>query len=122
MIFYAELNNMKFNTQKSKCMCLQPKNIQTKIVQKLTLSSTALSFVSEHNYLGVTLCTNMCNDYSIDKQCKRLYARGNLLLWHLRHCSEDVKVLLFNSYSTALYGAALWCTFRSEYVCHLRTA
>ena len=119
---YANRNDVKFNTKKSKSMCFKPKCMQSKVVQELTLSSSALRVVNQHNYLGVTLCTDMSDDLSLEKQCKSLYARGNLILRHFRKCSDDVRILLFNSYCTAFYGSSLWYNFKSESFRRLKTA
>ena len=118
---YADMHDIIFHTRKSKCMYFKPKVLHN-VAPKLFLSSVALNFVDTHCYLGVTLCTNMSDDLSIEKQCKNLYARGNLLLRHFRNCSDNVKKLLFTSYCTSFYGSSLWHNFRSDTRQCLKTA
>jgi hypothetical protein len=72
--------------------------------------------------VGVTLCTYESDNLSIEKQCKGLYARGNLLLRHFRQCSDSVRSLLFNSYCTSFYGSSLWYDFKTESIRRLKTA
>ena len=90
--------------------------------QQLTLSSQILKYVPSHNYLGVTIAANISDDESIHKQCKALYARGNVILRHFRMCSDDVKCLLFSSYCTSFYCSALWCRYKADSVNRLQTA
>ena len=47
-------------------MCFRPNNIQSKVMQNLALSSTALRFV-KYDHVGVTLFTDLA-DNSIGKQ------------------------------------------------------
>jgi hypothetical protein len=119
---YADSNDVKFNTKKSKCMLFQPKCLPHAHWLKLTLSNYTLKFVNEHNYLGVTLCTDLSDDSSIEKQCRGLYARGNLILRHFRDCTDDVKALLFNSYCSSFYGSSLWYNFKLRSLRSLKTA
>jgi hypothetical protein len=119
---YADLHDVKFNTKKSKCMLFKSDDIQITSGHNLFLSSKKLTFVSEHNYLGVILCSNECDDFSIDKQCKGVYARGNFILRHFRQCTDEVKILLFNSYCTSFYCSALWHCSKSSSIRRLKTA
>ena len=119
---YADRNDVKFNTKKSKCMLFQPKGVQSTSVHSLFLYSKKLTFVNEHNYLGVILCSNESDDFSIEKQCKGVYARGNFILRHFRQCTDEVKILLFNSYCTSFYCSAVWYCFKTVSIRHLKTA
>ena len=54
--------------------------------------------------------TDKCSDDVVIKQMRSIYARGNaLIIRHFKHCSEEVKSLLFKTYCTGCYCSALWC-------------
>ena len=44
----------------------------------------------------------------VTRQTKKLYMQANLLLRHFRHCSDDVKCSLFQTYCTNMYCCQLW--------------
>ena len=64
----------------------------------------------------------MSDDDSILYQCKALYARGNVILRHLRTCCNEVIMLLFNSYCTSFYCSALWFIHKVKSIGRLKTA
>ena len=119
---FADDNDVKFNVKKSKCMSFLPQGLLKRNTFSLTLSSSTLKFVDNHNYLGVNICNDESDDRAIEKQCKCLYARGNILLRHFRQCSDEVRSLLFNSYCTSFYCSSLWHNFRSLSIRSLKTA
>ena len=54
-----------------------------------------------------------CNDenYTISKETRALYARGNMLLSKFRHCTHDVKRNLFSKYCSPLYCCSIWSAY-----------
>ena len=45
---------------------------------------------------------------------RSVYARGNALITHLKHCSEEVESLLFKTYCTGCHCSSLWCNYKCK--------
>jgi len=45
------------------------------------------------------------------REVKNLFMRSNLLCRRFRHCSLQVKLVLFRSFCICFYGTALWSNF-----------
>ena len=58
-------------------------------------------------YLGHIICSNSKDDKDIMRQCRQLYARGNVLL-KFYMCTNDVKIKLFSIFCSSMYTAQLW--------------
>ena len=43
-----------------------------------------------------------------------MYCRGNIIIRKFKHCSDNVKTQLFQSYCTNFYCAPLWCNYSAE--------
>ncbi len=52
------------------------------------------------------------NDDDLARQMRSLYIRGNFLARNFRHCSDEVKVKLFKSFSSNMYSSYLWSSFK----------
>ena len=46
-------------------------------------------------YLGHYICANMKDDMDIMRQCRQLYAQGNVLAHRFHMCTDNVKITLF---------------------------
>ena len=53
-------------------------------------------------YLGTSVCQ------FVARQTRKFYLQDNLLLRNFRHCSDDVKCALFQTYCTNMYCCQLW--------------
>ena len=60
------------------------------------------------------LLEDLNDDKDISRQCRKLYAQGNILVRKFHMCSPDVKVALFRAYCTPVYTAHLWCNFKKS--------
>ena len=65
-------------------------------------------FVNEVKYLGVMIHSSMKTTIDVTRQTKKFYVQANLLLRNFRHCSDDVKCSLFQTYCTNMYCCQLW--------------
>ena len=65
-------------------------------------------FVNEVKYLGVMIHSSMKTTIDVTRQTKKFYMQANLLLRNFRHCSDDVKCSLFQTYCTNMYCCQLW--------------
>ena len=105
---------LKYNTKKTFCMCVRPKWIKDLQPICITLNGVQLKFVNEHCYLGIKMTSNMSDVSDMQRQIKCIFASGNGIIKHFRHCSEEVKAKLFNSYCTSFYGSVLWVNYTVE--------
>ena len=72
------------------------------------LSNCECQFVNEVKYLGVMIHSSMKTTIDVTKQTRKFYMQANLLLRSFRHCSDDVKCSLFQTYCTNMYCCQLW--------------
>ena len=52
--------------------------------------------------------SSMKTTIDVARQIRKFYLQGNLLLRNFRHCSDQVKCVLFQTYCTYLYCCQLW--------------
>jgi len=119
---FAENNELVFNPKKTKFMCFKPSSKSELHVPKLRINNTEIEHVTQQCYLGVMISDDCMHDVAINKERKLLYARGNRLIRLFKHCSDQVKVLLFKTYCSNLYCAALWCNFKTVNLGRLKIA
>ena len=67
--------------------------------------------VLTETYLGAFI-TDDCSD-DVIRQMRSIYARGNALIRNFKHCSEEVKSLLFETYCTGCRCSLLWGNYIS---------
>ena len=65
-------------------------------------------FVKEVKYLGVMIHSSMKTTIDVARQTRKFCLQANLLLRNFRHCSDQVKCVLFQTYCTNLYCCQLW--------------
>ena len=118
---YAKEFDIIYNAKKSCVMSFMPNRLNL-YVPSFSLDGVLLQVVTEQKYLGVFI-RNDCNDVvDIKRQSRAIYARGNMLVRKFRHCNDAVKVQLFKSYCTPLYGAPLWKCFTKSAIQNVKTA
>ena len=91
-------------------------------VPSFKLDGVLLQVLTVHKYLGVFIKNDCNDDVDIKRQSRAIYARGNMLVRRFRHCNEAVKVQLFKSYCTPLYGAPLWKCFTNNSIQKVKIA
>ena len=95
---YASMCDIIFNVKKSKYMCVRPKHFRKLNIPKMYLNGNSLELVHKYKYLGHMMCSDNSDDDAIYSQTRALYARGNAIVKHFKHCSEEVKILLFKTF------------------------
>ena len=78
--------------------------------------------VTHVRYLGHIFKDDLTDDLDIDRQCRILYAQGNVLLRKFHMCSYSVKITLFRTYCSSLYTAHLWWRYKSGTIRKFRIA
>ena len=72
------------------------------------LGNCECQFVNEVKYLGVMIHSSMKTTIDVTRQTRKFYMQANSLLRNFRHCSDDVKCSLFQTYCTNMYCCQLW--------------
>ena len=67
------------------------------------LGNSICEFVKEVKYLDVMIHSSMKTTIDVARQTHKFYLQANLLLRNFRHCSDQVKCVLFQTYCTNLY-------------------
>jgi hypothetical protein len=108
---FSHENDLRFNVNKSVCMFIESKAFKLIQIPEVFLNGVALKYVDEVKYLGHYLCKSMKDDYDIQQQSGKFYARANSMIRNFHACSKNVKSVLFNSFCTSIYGCNLWVNF-----------
>ena len=78
--------------------------------------------MNSHKYLGVFICADGRDDIDIQRQIRGIYALGNMIINYLRHCSVEVKTMLFKTYCCNMYCSNLWTKFYAKSFNNIRWA
>lgn len=70
-------------------------------LQSTQVSCWIISIVDRYKYIGHYI-TSSLEDTDIVRQTESNYARGNILARKFKHCSIDIKFMLFWSYMYSL--------------------
>ena len=106
---YAGPHDIVYNTTKTVCMLVLPKQSQGPFSTRVRLGNEVLSFVEEFRYLGHNIMTaDWRDDKDIKKQFRRQNAVGNMLFRKFSFAPIEAKIQLFKSYCYPIYGCALW--------------
>ena len=79
-------------------------------------------FVKEVKYLGVMIHSSIETTIDVTRQTRRLYMQAKLLLRNCRHCCDDVKCSLFQTYCTNIYCCQLWFNSTNSSINKLSTS
>ena len=109
-LFIVE-HDLKLNIKKSKYMVFKTKLVKGLTDPKVFIQGKEIVQVSEVKYLGVYICDDCNDDVSMISCIKGLYTRGNTLKRIFKHCSQDVRIKLFQRFCSSMYCCALWCSF-----------
>ena len=66
------------------------------------LGNSICEFIKEVKHLGVMIHSSMKTTIDVARQTRKFYLQANLLLRNFRHCSDQVKCVLFQTYCTNL--------------------
>ena len=105
---YSELHDLKFNAKKSMCMYFSSSMNKHCGCPVIYLGNSICEFVKEVKYLGVMIHSSMKTTIDVARQTRKFYLQANLLLRNFRHCSDQVKCVLFQTYCTDLNCCQLW--------------
>ena len=70
-------------------MAIKPKCDKALYVPTFYLNGEAIKTTSKESYLGVDINDDFKDDSTIEKQTRRIYARGNMLNSRFGNCTEE---------------------------------
>ena len=105
---YAGPHDIVYNTTKTVCVMVSPKQLQGRFSIRVRLGNEWLSFVEEFCFLGQIMTTDCRDDKDIKKQFRRQNAVGNMPVRKLSFAPIEAKIQLSKSYCYPIYGCALW--------------
>ena len=105
---YAGHHDIVYNTTKTVCKLVSPKETQRRFSTRVSLGNEELSFVEEFRYLGQIMTVDCRDDKDIKKQFRRQNAVGNMLVRKSSFPPIEAKIQLFKSYCCHIYECALW--------------
>ena len=105
---YALNLEIKFNHKKSAILKSRGKHMRIVCHLAFRLNGEDIKKVKCLKYLGHIICCDPKDDKDIMRQCRQLYARGNVLLRKFYMCTNDVKIKLFGTVCSSVYTAQMW--------------
>ena len=102
---------MILNTIPKRVLLLFAEVDNRNVVYKFTVDGENVAQVPSVKYLGHYICEDLKDDIDINRQCRQLYAQGNMLVRKFNMCSNDVKSYLFQTYCSPMYTAQLWWSY-----------
>ena len=105
---YSELHDLIFNAKKSMCMYFSTSMNKHCGCPVIYLGNSICEFVKEVKYLGVMIHSSLKTTIDVARQTRKFYLQAYLLLRNFRHCSDQVKCVLFQTYCSNLYCCQLW--------------
>ena len=105
---YGLTHDIKYNSKKSAIVVFRNSFVKNTDFPSFQMNGESIKEVPYVKYLGHFICASMKDDMDILRQCRQLYAQGNVLARRFHMCSDDVKLTLFRSYCSSLYTAQTW--------------
>ena len=81
-------------------------------IPEFQLKGVTLHVVATYKYLGNYISDDLPDDDDINRQRRTLYVQGNMILRKCSMCSLEVKLTLFRSYCSPMYGLQLWWNYK----------
>ena len=93
-------------------MCFKPKKMTNLYIPQVRLNGKVLKWFAIYKYLGIMIRDDSNDEADINRHKKGVYTRGNHMISKFKNCTDDVKICLFKTYFTSMYGSVLWCNYR----------
>ncbi len=91
-------------------------------VPVFTLNGRILEYVNKEKYLGFIMSNDCKDDLDMNRQMRSIYGRGNMLIKNFKHCTDNVKTRLFNTFCSNFYCSHLWHNFNRSSLNKVRVA
>ena len=107
----SKKHDMIFNSKKSACMFFLIKNLTKSKLPEIYLNNEILKMCSSFKYLGHIICHDLSDNTDFERQRRKLYVQGNIILRKYDMCTILVEVKLFKTFCMPLYTTQLWCRY-----------
>ena len=102
--------DVKFNSSKSSLLLCNNQSSDFNI----KLGNESIPVVKQTKYLG-TYIGQKSNDENIDKACRDLLSRCNIIISQFGFCSPVIRKSLFVAFCTSFYSSPLWSLSQSKF-------
>ena len=110
-----------YNAKKSAVMIFRSATLKGCFIPEFKLKGVTLHVVATYKYLGNYISKDLSDD-DINRQRRTLYVQGNIILRKFSMCSLEVKLTLFRSYCSPMYGVQLWWNYKKSTLNRLHIA
>ena len=76
--------------------------------KELSFMGTAINFVSEVTFLGISIKSNDVTDHNISKTTRKFYPKANQVMNDFKYLYRNIKSQLLSSYCLDTYASQLW--------------
>ena len=104
---YAHDHDIIFNPSKTTCIHF-PCHQSSFPGKELSFMGTAIKFVSEITFLGISIKNNDVTDHNISKTSRKFYHKANQVMNDFKYLCRNIKSQLLSSYCLDAYGSQLW--------------
>ena len=104
---YAHDHDIIFNPSKTTCIHF-PCHQSSFPGKELSFMGTAIKFVSEITFLGISIKNNDVTDHNISKTSRKFYHKANQVMNDFKYLYRNIKSHLLSSYCLDAYGSQLW--------------
>lgn len=119
---YGDEHDIKYNPKKSAILVCRSVYTRHAIFAPFSIKGEHINIVNKIKYLGHIITDDGMDDEDIRRQCRQLYAQGNVLTRKFHMCSNNVKVHLFRTYCSSLYTCQLWWCYKNATIKKLYVA
>ena len=119
---FGSQHDIKYNPTKSCSMSFRSKLLKGVTLPKFVLNGEYIDEVEQSKYLEHIFTNDLTDNADIARQCRQLYAQGNMILSKFHMCTPDVKLTLFRTYCTPMYTSQLWGSYRKATINKLYTS
>lgn len=119
---FGEEHDVKYNDSKSVIMICRTAEDRHLTFPVFRLAGNVLNICSKVKYLGHLITDQLTDDDDINRQCRMLYVRANVLVRKFGCCTVGVKFTLFKANCSPLYTAHLWLKYKKASLQKLQVA
>ena len=108
---YAEEHGLIYNWKKSELLVFKAPKQQQRSVPPISLNGVVLNIVNSFKYLGHIVTSDLRDDGDIERECRALSVKSNMLARRFARCTNNVKVTLFKAFCQSFYTGGLWVSY-----------
>ena len=119
---FALSHGLIYNEAKTKYMCVKPGGNSNLRIPNVTLNNSVIKLVHNEKYLGFIVNDDCFNNDHIIHEMRNTFARGSMLIINFKHCSEEVKLKLYQTYCNSVYCCGLISVYHQKVIKKLHVA